>query len=219
MTRVKAHFRKTKKGRIKIKAHDRSIKRKRRFKVREGETPVESAKNIFQEKLDAVSINPSMAGKVESALSGPLKNKTGGAIRLRRKKKVRDFLPGGLADGIPDSAFNKVQLRKGIKVELEHTKNKELAKEIAKDHLTEHPDYYKALRKMEDRLEKRRMRDPEIFDTVGERDETDFDFVLSELKSKKDFIQTFDKPKYANNERVQRELKKNKKFVEEWEGE
>ena len=152
MTRVKAHFRKTKKGRIKIKAHDRSIKRKRRFKVREGETPTESAKNIFQEKLDAVSINPSMAGKVESALSGPLKNKTGGAIRLRRKKKVRDFLPGGLADGIPDSAFNKVQLRKGIKVELEHTKNKELAKEIAKDHLTEHPDYYKALRKMEDRL-------------------------------------------------------------------
>ena len=41
------------------------------------------------------------------------------------------------------------QLRKGIKVELEHTSDKSLAKEIALDHLKELPDYYTKLHKME----------------------------------------------------------------------
>lgn len=35
----------------------------------------------------------------------------------------------------------------GIKVEIEHTKDKELASEIARDHLNEKPDYYKKLKK------------------------------------------------------------------------
>jgi len=41
----------------------------------------------------------------------------------------------------------KKQLEKGIKVETEHTKNKEVAKRIAMDHLTETPDYYDKLLK------------------------------------------------------------------------
>ena len=63
---------------------------------------------------------------------------------------------GGLGDGRPDSAFDPVQLKKGIKVEMEHTNNPRVAKEIAKDHLTEHRDYYKALAKMERKLEKKK---------------------------------------------------------------
>lgn len=43
----------------------------------------------------------------------------------------------------------KKELNMGIKVELEHTKNKETAKEIAMDHLSEIPDYYTRLSKME----------------------------------------------------------------------
>jgi ADP-dependent phosphofructokinase/glucokinase len=41
------------------------------------------------------------------------------------------------------------QLDKGIKVEMEHTKDKDLAKKIAMDHLYEVPDYYDKLKKAE----------------------------------------------------------------------
>jgi len=37
----------------------------------------------------------------------------------------------------------------GIKVEMEHTTDKTLAERVAKDHLTEIPDYYTRLDKME----------------------------------------------------------------------
>jgi len=41
------------------------------------------------------------------------------------------------------------QLKMGIKVEQEHTKDRALAREIALDHLSEFPDYYTRLTKME----------------------------------------------------------------------
>jgi len=68
-------------------------------------------------------------------------------------KKVKDKVPGGLGDGRPDSDFDPKQLAKGISIEVEHTKDKDLAKEITKDHLTEIPNYY-INDKGEDRLKK-----------------------------------------------------------------
>lgn len=41
------------------------------------------------------------------------------------------------------------ELKKGIKIEMEHTKNKAISKRIALDHLAELPDYYTRLTKME----------------------------------------------------------------------
>jgi len=41
------------------------------------------------------------------------------------------------------------QLSKGIKVELEHTPDIAVAREIALDHLNEFPDYYDRLEKVE----------------------------------------------------------------------
>lgn len=41
------------------------------------------------------------------------------------------------------------QLKKGIKIEGEHTKDKAKAREIALDHLLELPDYYDKLEKVE----------------------------------------------------------------------
>ena len=41
------------------------------------------------------------------------------------------------------------QLRKGIEVEQEHTGDKDMAREIALDHLDELPDYYDPLDKAE----------------------------------------------------------------------
>jgi hypothetical protein len=43
----------------------------------------------------------------------------------------------------------KKQLQKGMKVEMEHTKDKQMAKEIAMDHLFEDPKYYDKLEKIE----------------------------------------------------------------------
>lgn len=61
-------------------------------------------------------------------------------------------LIGGEADNRPDSDFCPIQLKAGIKVEMEHTKDRAAAEEIAKDHLTENTDYYKHLEKMEDKM-------------------------------------------------------------------
>jgi hypothetical protein len=43
----------------------------------------------------------------------------------------------------------KLQLDKGIKVEMEHTKSRVKAKEIAMDHISEDPKYYDKLEKVE----------------------------------------------------------------------
>jgi uncharacterized protein YktB (UPF0637 family) len=64
---------------------------------------------------------------------------------------IRDTekLKGGKGDKRPDSDFIQKDLEDGIKVEMEHTKDRQVAKEIAKDHLSEDPNYYKKLKKIE----------------------------------------------------------------------
>ena len=62
-------------------------------------------------------------------------------------KLANEKLIGGMGDNKPDSAFVKKELLKGIGHEGEHTRNKRIAKEIAKDHLSERADYYTALAK------------------------------------------------------------------------
>jgi hypothetical protein len=70
-----------------------------------------------------------------------------------------DNIQGGLADdecicsiaeehGV-DVGLVKSQLKMGIKVEMEHTDDPKLAREIAMDHLVEDPNYYAKLKKME----------------------------------------------------------------------
>ena len=79
-------------------------------------------------------------------------------------EKAKDQIKGGLADklsieqiaekhGVSVKSINK-QIKKGIKVEMEHTDDKDKAAEIAKDHLTEDPKYYTRLAKMEDEAKK-----------------------------------------------------------------
>lgn len=66
---------------------------------------------------------------------------------------VTDLIDGGMADGESDSGFDSKQLDLGIYVEMEHTDDPEIAKEIAKDHLKEIPDYYYRLLEMEEKAE------------------------------------------------------------------
>lgn len=74
-------------------------------------------------------------------------------------REFKEKIPGGLAKGktLADIAAKhkypisklKKNLEDGIKVEMEHTTSKSVAKEIAMDHLFENPEYYKKLKKVE----------------------------------------------------------------------
>jgi hypothetical protein len=69
-------------------------------------------------------------------------------------KNAAELIPGGKAEGKPASDFPSDQIQKGVGVEKEHTPNPAMAKEIAKDHLEEFPNYYTALDEMETKLKK-----------------------------------------------------------------
>lgn len=59
------------------------------------------------------------------------------------------MIPGGLADKGSPKDLSQKQLAMGIKVEMEHTNDEAIAREIALDHLTEDPEYYSKLKIME----------------------------------------------------------------------
>jgi hypothetical protein len=61
---------------------------------------------------------------------------------------IQKNLKGGKTRGEVERQL-RLQLNKGIKVEMEHTNTKETAKEIAMDHLFEDPKYYDKLKKIE----------------------------------------------------------------------
>lgn len=61
-------------------------------------------------------------------------------------KKVSDKIPGGLGDETKPSDVSPEELAAGVKVEMEHTDDPALAEEIALDHLTEDPLYYKHMK-------------------------------------------------------------------------
>lgn len=65
------------------------------------------------------------------------------------KKAQAQVLKGGKADNKSDKDFDPKSLKKGMKVEREHTSNPKMQKEIAQDHLTEDKKYYEKLEKME----------------------------------------------------------------------
>ena len=69
-------------------------------------------------------------------------------------KTAKDKVPGGKADGRPAKDFSGKQITKGVKIEMEHTNDKNLAEEISKDHLSEFPDYYDRLDAMEEKAKK-----------------------------------------------------------------
>lgn len=65
------------------------------------------------------------------------------------KHSEKDLIPGGKADNKNKSDFDKDQLAKGKKVEMEHTNDPAKAEEIAMDHLEEDSKYYDKLEKID----------------------------------------------------------------------
>lgn len=59
--------------------------------------------------------------------------------------KPLNLLPGGKGDNLDEEDVDQDELMKGLEVEMEHTTNKKIAREIALDHLAEDPEYYTKL--------------------------------------------------------------------------
>ena len=73
--------------------------------------------------------------------------------------KLAELIAGGekgmsRSEGKKPSEVDPKELAAGIKIEREHSDNPKVQKEIAMDHLTEHPKYYTGLKKMEAELTK-----------------------------------------------------------------
>ncbi len=64
-----------------------------------------------------------------------------------RRHGLGEFIPGGRAAGRRARDFDPAQLAMGIRIELEHTPDPRIAKEIAMDHLVEDPRYYTKLKR------------------------------------------------------------------------
>lgn len=64
-------------------------------------------------------------------------------ILIEKKQKLK----GGKGDKLSLSDFDSKEVKKGLKAEMEHTSDKEIAKEIVADHLAEDPHYYSKLDK------------------------------------------------------------------------
>ena len=81
-------------------------------------------------------------------------------------RKAAERIPGGRAKGMQPGDFDASELAAGIKVEQEHTGDKNLAREIAMDHLAEIPDYYTRLKKMEDAATTKAASTPTKYDHI-----------------------------------------------------
>ena len=87
------------------------------------------------------------------------------ARMTKSKKNEADEVPGGLAKGLSLNDIAEkhgvsvdimvAQFKKGIAVEMEHTTDREVAKEITLDHLFEDPKYYDKLAKVEEYVDKK----------------------------------------------------------------
>lgn len=75
--------------------------------------------------------------------------KTGYCCATKTSAQNKDLLPGGEADHASDTQFAKSDLAEGREHEREHTDNNQIAEEIAKDHLSEDPNYYKKVEQIE----------------------------------------------------------------------
>jgi len=114
-------------------------------------------KNLEEELVSFLQKNPNPDdSKVHSwAEEKDLEVKDVEAAIYRLATKFTEILSGGrsVEKGLTEDDVDPKQLKMGIKVELEHTKDRGVAKKIALDHLAEFPNYYTALVEMEKSLE------------------------------------------------------------------
>lgn len=94
-------------------------------------------------------------GEVAATIYSSGKRPSGGyEAKQSGRKPIWKSLVIDKKDTRPDQDYDPYWLSQGISVEMEHTDDPEIAKEIAKDHLDEFDMYYQSLKKMENGLRK-----------------------------------------------------------------
>ena len=115
--------------------------------LNEEKMTVKEAKKEKKEEAKEAKISPKFE-KMEDALDDAF------GIDLM---KYKDRIKGGKGDKKKPWDFAIKQVIDGIKVELEHTKDKYMALEIVVDHLAENGEYYLPhLKKMEKNMDKKK---------------------------------------------------------------
>lgn len=120
-----------------------------KFKEFMNEGSKEDAK-IYDAIMDFFADNPSPPDEEVHALADKL-----GMDEHKFEAYIYSILGAILGTGkakkekFTEKDANPKELAMGTKIEMEHTKNKAIAKRIALDHLAELPDYYTRLTKME----------------------------------------------------------------------
>lgn len=108
-----------------------------------------TSSNLFKDGID----------KAFSKLGSGLNQSTMADAIKYKQSFTEENLEGGVSDKLSmgdlakkhkvDITYLRKQLERGIKTEMEHTRSKKTAKEIAMDHLSEDPKYYVKLSKIE----------------------------------------------------------------------
>jgi hypothetical protein len=114
--------------------------------------------------LDDLLLNESSISDIEDNVIKFLSNGTDIETLLKKTDKeklikvcyslLKDFFNYGTAKKLGKKSFDSSKLEKGIKVEMEHTRNKVFASKIAKDHLAENKNYYEWLEIFEKLMDK-----------------------------------------------------------------
>ncbi len=108
------------------------------------------------------------------------------------ERLFKDQFPGGQGDDKFPLGFDQEQLKQGVKVELEHTEDPEIALEIAMDHLTENPYYYEMLKDVDEHIDtptkKEREQEDEREQRNKERDQVEKKPVQKRDQEKRTFV-------------------------------
>lgn len=161
---------------------------------------MKSSKDIFKNSLDkafsTISLNSSTLGDhmkykqgfTEETLEGGEADKLT-LMDLAKKHAYDDSTDSTSKEKINDMYKTlKLELDKGIKVEMEHTKSRLKAKEIAMDHLSEDPKYYQKLKKIEGK---------EGYEHSAKR------AFSQDLQNDKDFVEFKKRAKYKDDRGVE----------------
>lgn len=146
---------KSREKRLDIKALRAALAKRKDFERKDGEKKVMSFDNFTKDDFSRIK---------KESLANEVRNRSKTVMKYIKSFLEKNSIKGGKSDNlsVEDIAkkFNipvskiKNQLELGIKVESEHTKDKQKQREIAMDHLVEIPDYYDRLLDMEKKAEK-----------------------------------------------------------------
>lgn len=115
---------------------------------------MKTTNDLFKKYLDDAFAKTNMSKTMSdlSSIKGKVGTNEGTKKEKHKSHTFNDLVTKHTPHGKSSEKIEiliKNQLNKGIKVEMEHTDDKKIAKKIAMDHLYEDPKYYTKLKKME----------------------------------------------------------------------